>query len=102
MNYQQLVQIYKEFNPMGVEILAFPTNQFHNGEPDPLEKVVPNLRDNMGIEFPIMEKVEINGPNTHEVYKFLRLNSELYDPSQKRAREIPWNFAKFIVDARTG
>ena len=87
---------------MGVEILAFPTNQFHNGEPDPLEKVVPNLRDNMGIEFPIMEKAEINGPNTHEVYKFLRLNSELYDPSQKRAREIPWNFAKFIVDARTG
>ena len=87
---------------MGVEILAYPTNQFHNGEPDPIEKVVANLRNNMNIEFPIMDKIEINGPNTCEVYKYLRLNSELYDAKQKRAKEIPWNFAKFLVNANTG
>ena len=27
------------------------------------------------------------------------MNSQLYDPSKKQAKEIPWNFAKFLVNA---
>lgn len=51
-----------------------------------------------GVEFPMFAKIEVNGPNTHEVYKFLRYNSELYDPKKKEVKEIPWNFAKFLVN----
>jgi glutathione peroxidase len=40
----------------------------------------------------------VNGPNTCDVYKFLRVNSELNDKKKKEVREIPWNFAKFLVD----
>lgn len=40
----------------------------------------------------------MNGRNACEVYRYLRNNSELYDSKTKEAREIPWNFAKFIVD----
>ena len=43
-------------------------------------------------------KSEVNGKNTNEVYRYLRQNSSLYDKSKKTAGEIPWNFAKFIVD----
>jgi glutathione peroxidase len=49
-------------------------------------------------EFPLFAKVEVNGENTCPVYQFLRNNSELYNPKRKEAREIPWNFAKFIVN----
>ena len=45
-------------------------------------------------------KIEVNGPNTCEVYKFLRRNSELYDDKKKQSKEIPWNFAKFLVDGQ--
>ena len=45
-----------------------------------------------------MQKCDVNGANPHEVYRFLRQNSSLYDASTKKAGEIPWNFAKFLVD----
>ena len=44
-----------------------------------------------------MEKTNVNGKDTHELYKFLRSNSALYDPQKKVAKEIPWNYTKFLV-----
>ena len=44
-------------------------------------------------------KIEVNGPNTHEAYKYLRYNSELFDAKKKEVKEIPWNFAKFLLDS---
>ena len=46
-----------------------------------------------------MAKTEVNGANCNDVYKYLRVNSELYDAAKKQAKEIPWNFAKFIIDS---
>ena len=40
----------------------------------------------------------MNGLGACDVYKYLRCNSELYDKKKKEVREIPWNFAKFLVD----
>ncbi len=45
------------------------------------------------------EKVEVNGKNCNDIWKYLRLNSELYDPKKRKAKEIPWNFAKFLMKA---
>ena len=50
-----------------------------------------------GAEFHIMEKTFVNGKNTNEVFKYLRSNSSLYDTKKKVAKEIPWNFCKFLV-----
>lgn len=50
-----------------------------------------------GVEFPMMEKINVNGKNTHDIYKYLRSNSKLYDENKNVAREIPWNFTKFLV-----
>ena len=47
----------------------------------------------------MFEKTEVNGKNAHEVFKFLRANSELYDKKEKTAKEIPWNFAKFLLNS---
>ena len=46
----------------------------------------------------MFSKVEINGIDCHPVYKFLRSNSNLYDAKKKSAKEVPWNFVKFLVD----
>lgn len=40
----------------------------------------------------------MNGPGTHEVYRYLRLNSKELGVAPNEAREVPWNFGKFILD----
>ena len=45
-----------------------------------------------------MSKIEVNGPNAHPVYSWLRMNSELYDKGSQKGQQIPWNFSKFLVD----
>jgi glutathione peroxidase-family protein len=47
--------------------------------------------------FPVMSKSDVNGPNTSQVYKWLRMNSELYFSQWNQTQDIPWNYAKFIV-----
>ena len=47
----------------------------------------------------MFSKIEVNGENAHPIYQFLRMNSPLYNAEEKKASEIPWNFAKFLVNA---
>lgn len=44
----------------------------------------------------------MNGANTHEIFKFLRFNSELYNKEDNTVGHIHWNFGKFLVDGATG
>lgn len=69
-----------------------------NQEAGSNEDIKAFARELYGAEFPLFEKTEVNGPNTCEVYRFLRQNSELYDAKKKQSKEIPWNFAKFLVN----
>ena len=48
----------------------------------------------------MFEKIEVNGVNCHPIYNYLRSNSKLYDDKKGTAGEIPWNFAKFLVNAQ--
>jgi len=44
-----------------------------------------------------MEKVECNGKNTHEVFKFLRSKCILHNKETNVTKEIPWNYCKFLI-----
>lgn len=48
-----------------------------------------------------MSKTEVNGKNAHDLYKFLKANSELNKSTDKKVKinDIPWNFAKFLVSS---
>lgn len=46
----------------------------------------------------MFEKSDVNGADANQVYQFLRRHSSLYDEDKKVASEIPWNFAKFLVN----
>ena len=41
----------------------------------------------------------MNGKNADKIFKYCRANSELYKPVKNTAKEIPWNFTKFVIDA---
>jgi len=90
--------MHKEFKARGLEIVGFPTNvgKQEPGGPEEIEKFA---REKYGAEFPIMQKSENpNGPDAHDVFKFCRYNSSLYDPESKKARDIPWNWTKFLLN----
>lgn len=90
--------IYERYHASGLEILAFPCNQFFNQESGTEKDIKQFVKDNFKVHFPMFAKVEVNGDNTDELFQYLRNNSELFDPKTGKAGVLPWNFAKFILD----
>ncbi|XP_077223268.1 putative phospholipid hydroperoxide glutathione peroxidase [Tasmannia lanceolata] len=92
-NYTELAQLYEKYKDQGLEILAFPCNQFGNQEPGDNEQILEVACTRFKAEFPIFDKVEVNGSNTAPVYKFLKSSKGgIFGDG------IKWNFAKFLVD----
>lgn len=50
------------------------------------------------VKFLMFSKIQVNGDNANDIFKFLRFNSDLYDKKKDMIKEIPWNFTKFLVD----
>jgi 3-oxoacyl-[acyl-carrier protein] reductase/meso-butanediol dehydrogenase/(S,S)-butanediol dehydrogenase/diacetyl reductase len=67
----------KELGPKGLEILAFPCNQFFGQEPGSPEEIKKHIEQNYNAKFPVFEKTEVNGDNTHPLYAYLRFHSAL-------------------------
>ena len=56
----------------GLEVLAFPCNQFGYQEPKGAEDVEACVRARYGVGFTIMEKVHVNGAQAHPAFAFLK------------------------------
>ena len=93
-----MVQLHERYRDQGFEILAFPCNQFMGQEPANEATIKAFARDKYNAQFPLFAKIEVNGPNTHEVYRFLRATNPAWVGTKDAGKRIPWNFAKFIVD----
>lgn len=93
-NYEQLEKLYAEYKPQGLEILAFPCNQFLKQEPGSDGEIKARVSTKWANTFPMFSKVNVNGPDVCEVYRFLRSATLKNQPPGK---EIEWNFAKFLV-----
>lgn len=97
-NYKQLDQIREEFKDKGLEVLAFPCNQFQSQEPGNHEEIKKFVNENYNVKFPIFEKIDVNGKNTHPIYCWLRSHSELNDKVSDQCQKIQWNFEKFLLN----
>jgi len=82
----------------GLQILAFPCNQFASQEPQGAAEIETGIKTKFLADvqsnvagFRLMEKVNVNGPETHHVYRWLRLKGS------PDAEAIPWNFNMFLV-----
>lgn len=70
-------------------VIGFPCNQFGNQEPGTTEEIKAFCTNVYGITFLISQKVEVNGPNAHLIYKHCKEAAGISD--------ISWNFEKFLV-----
>lgn len=92
--YSELQELYSKFRDSGFEVLAFPCNQFGSQEPGTDKEISEFCDLKFNISFPLFKKVDVNGENTHPVYKYLK--EEL--PGILGSKNIKWNFTKFLVD----
>ena len=87
-NYRELVDLYDKYHDKGLEILAFPCNQFGEQEPGS-DKQIKSFCTNYGVNFPVMKKINVNGPTAIDLFKYLK--------EETGGVEINWNFNKFLI-----
>lgn len=92
--YEGLQALHDKYKEQGLVILGFPCNQFGEQEKGSSEEITEFCQVNYGVSFQMFEKIEVNGPNTHPVFEFLKRNKKGFLGSEN----IKWNFTKFLVN----
>ncbi|WP_333803162.1 glutathione peroxidase [Sulfurospirillum sp.] len=92
--YAGLETLYQKYKDKGLVILGFPCNQFMNQEPLNEAEIKSFCSLTYGVTFPMFSKIDVNGENTHPLYKYLKETKKGLLGSEA----IKWNFTKFLVD----
>ena len=91
--YKGLQALYDQYRDKGFTILGFPCNQFGHQEPGD-EKEIQNFCSlTYQVTFPMFAKVNVNGGDTHPLFKHLKSEQKGLLGSES----IKWNFTKFLV-----
>lgn len=92
--FDGLEKLHQDYKDKGLVVLGFPCNQFLGQEPETNDTVEQACRINHGVTFQLTEKIDVNGENTHPIFKFLK-----HEKGGFLTDKIKWNFTKFLVDA---
>lgn len=91
--YQGLEQLHRDYGKQGLQVIAFPCNDFMGQEPGSSEEILDFCTTSFDVTFPVVEKLHVKGDKQHPLYHFLTAES----PQALRG-EVKWNFTKFLVD----
>jgi glutathione peroxidase len=92
--YEGLQDLYQKHQKQGLEILAFPCNQFKQQEEGDDEAIKQFCDLRFNIKFPLFSKINVNGENAHPLFTFLKSEA----PGLLGSKGIKWNFTKFLVN----
>jgi len=92
--YEGLQLLYAEHQAQGLEVLAFPCNQFKQQEKGNNEEIQEFCDLRFNIKFPLFDKVDVNGDNAHPLFTFLKYQA----PGILGSKSIKWNFTKFLIN----
>ena len=93
--YAGLEALYEKFQGQGLVVLGFPCDQFGHQEPGNEAEIKKFCSLTYDVKFPMFAKIDVNGANTHPLYKYLKHAANGVLGSEA----IKWNFTKFLVDA---
>ncbi|WP_332660226.1 glutathione peroxidase [Brevundimonas sp.] len=92
--YAGLEKLHRQYADKPFEVLGFPCNQFGEQEPGKAAEIASFCSTNYGVDFPMFDKVEVNGPHRHPLFDWLTRQKKGFLGS----RDIKWNFTKFLTD----
>lgn len=103
--YAGLEELYQEYKDRGLRVIAFPSNSFHK-EPGRNQYIQSFVKEHYKVTFPVMGKVQVNGPNAPELWMHLKTRAirrpkiPSWSPLENSGlwfKDIQWNFEKFLV-----
>ena len=94
--YDGLEELWKTYGPKGFEVIAFPCNQFGAQEPGDADEIEQFCKVNFGLSFPLMGKIDVNGPDATPLYDWLKSEA----PGLMGSKSVKWNFTKFLIDRK--
>ncbi|MEM6318483.1 MAG: glutathione peroxidase [Bacteroidota bacterium] len=93
---KEMEALYQEYKDQGVEVLAFPSNDFAGQEPLDGSEIQDFCELNFKTSFPIFDKMHVKGSKQSELYQFLSNKSE-----NGKVNSTPkWNFHKYLIDKK--
>ncbi|HET8711205.1 MAG TPA: glutathione peroxidase [Spongiibacteraceae bacterium] len=114
--YEGLEKLYEKYKDKDFVILGFPCNQFRGQEPGSENEIQEFCSTTYGVKFPLFSKIDVNGPDAHPLYQFLREQqpgevvtpaiieeNPFYQflhtnhPENLQGGAIKWNFTKFLI-----
>ena len=94
--YTGLEKLWRKHRDEGLVILGFPCDQFGHQEPGNEAAIAEFCSLSYDVTFPMFAKIEVNGPGTHPLYRYLKSAR----PGVAGSEAVKWNFTKFLVDRR--
>ena len=92
--YGGLEKLYQRYQQRGLQILAFPCNQFGGQEPGEAAEIARFCSVDYPVTFPVMAKCAVNGKEAHPLYQWLKSQQ----PGVLGTEAIKWNFTKFLIN----
>jgi glutathione peroxidase len=90
--YAGLEALYRRYRDRGLEILAFPSNDFGGQEPGSDLQIRTFCEQRYHTTFPLFAKIRVAGTSAAPLYRFLT--------SGPAGKPVSWNFNKFLVDSK--
>ena len=92
--YDGLEELYQQFKDRDFEVLGFPCNQFGAQEPGNADEIAEFCKVNFGVTFPLMAKIDVNGPDASPLYDWMKNEKK----GLMGSTSVKWNFTKFLID----
>ena len=89
-----LEELHQQLGAKGLTVLGFPCNQFGHQDPGSNEDIGAFCQMNYGVSFPMMAKIDVNGPQAHPLFQWLKAQA----PGILGSEGIKWNFTKFLIN----
>ena len=93
--YTDLEKLHEEYQERGFSVIGIPCNQFGGQEPGTPEEILTFCSTTYGVTFPLLEKIDVNGPGRHDLYKQLTAVAD----GDGKSGDVQWNFEKFLIAA---
>jgi glutathione peroxidase len=88
-----LEELHQSWGAKGLVVMGFPCNQFGAQDPGANDEIAQFCQVNYGVTFPMMAKIDVNGPKADPLYQWLSAEA----PGLLGTKAIKWNFTKFLV-----
>ncbi|CAN7759439.1 redoxin domain-containing protein [Pseudorhodoferax sp. LjRoot39] len=110
--YTGLEALYERYQPRGLQVLGFPSNDFGAQEPGSAEEIASFCSANYGVRFPMFSKLQVNSAPRHPLYAELiaaqpvaresgsdqlRQTLAKHGLLPRHEGDVTWNFEKFLV-----